>query len=79
MARKKAQPVEVEDVEIDLEILREDLIMVLQAINQLEEHRDLTVNYEAREVLVSIIGTEKQNFTTLTQLIQKLESSIAPK
>lgn len=79
MARKKAQPVEVGDVEIDLEILREDLILVLQAINQLEEHRDLMVNYEAHEALASIIGKEKQNFTLLTQLIQKLENSIVKK
>ncbi len=79
MPRKKAQPVEVGDVEIDLEILREDLIMVLQAINEFEEHRDLMVNYEAHEALVSLIAKEKQNFTTLTQLIQKLESSIAKK
>jgi len=79
MARKKVQPEEVGDVEIDLEMLREDLIMVLQAINQLEEHRDLMVNYEAHEALISIIGKEKENFTTLTQLIQKLESSIAKK
>ena len=61
------------DPELDLEILREDLIGELQAINQYQEHIDTIVDEEAAKVLEHIRDEEKQHVAELTKLIQKLD------
>ncbi|MFQ5925327.1 MAG: hypothetical protein ACE5IE_04965 [Dehalococcoidia bacterium] len=62
-----------EAVEIDLEMLREDLIAELQAINQYQEHIDTIGDEEARDVLEHIRDDEKEHVAELTKLIQRLD------
>ena len=61
------------DTDIDLEMLREDLISELQAINQYQEHIDSIDDDEAREVLEHIRDDEKEHVAELTKLIRKLD------
>jgi len=61
------------DLELDLEMLREDLIGELQAINQYQEHIDTLADEEAREVLEHIRDDEKEHVAQLTKLIQRLD------
>lgn len=61
------------DTDIDLEMLREDLISELQAINQYQEHIDSIDDDEAREVLEHIRDDEKEHVAQLTKLIRKLD------
>jgi uncharacterized protein len=68
-----------DDMEMDLEMLREDLIGELQAINQYQEHIDALENEEARHVLEHIRDDEKEHFAELTKLIQQLDSTQAEK
>jgi len=65
--------------EIDLEMLREDLIGELQAINQYQEHIDTIGDEEAMEVLEHIRDDEKEHLAELTKLIQKLDATQAEK
>lgn len=74
--KDKEREIETEDLEIDLEMLREELIIVLQSINQLEEHRDIMVNNEARQALNSIISKQKEGYSILTGLIKKLDAGL---
>ena len=64
---------EEEGVDIDLEMLREDLIGELQAINQYQEHIDAMDDDEAREVLEHIRDEEKEHVAQVTKLIRKLD------
>jgi len=64
---------EEDTVEIDLEMLREDLIGELQAINQYQEHIDTLEDEDARKVLEHIRDDEKEHVAELTKLIQKLD------
>jgi len=59
--------------ELDLEMLREDLIGELQAINQYQEHIDTMDDEESIEVLAHIRDEEKEHVVELTKLIQKLD------
>ena len=59
--------------ELDLEMLREDLIGELQAINQYQEHIDTMDDEEAIEVLAHIRDEEKEHVVELTKLIHKLD------
>lgn len=61
------------DTDIDLEMLREDLIGELQAINQYQEHIDSIDDDEAREVLEHIRDDEKEHVAELTKIIKKLD------
>ena len=70
---------EFDEKEIDLEMLREDLIGELQAINQYQDHIDTLDNEEARQILEHIRDDEKEHFAELTKLIQKLDSTQAAK
>lgn len=70
---------ELEDIEMDLEMLREDLVGELQAINQYQEHIDSIDNEEARRVLEHIRDDEKEHFAELTKLIQQLDPTQAEK
>jgi rubrerythrin len=60
-------------IEIDLEMLREDLIGELQAINQYQEHIDTLADEHAIKVLSHIRDEEKEHVAELTKLIQKLD------
>lgn len=64
---------EEDTVEIDLEMLREDLIGELQAINQYQEHIDTLEDENARNVLSHIRDDEKEHVAELTKLIHKLD------
>lgn len=61
------------DPELDLEMLREDLIGELQAINQYQEHIDTVADEEAAKVLEHIRDEEKEHVVELTKLIRKLD------
>jgi rubrerythrin len=62
-----------EDTDIVLEMLREDLIGELQAINQYQEHIDSMDDEDAVKVLEHIRDDEKEHVAELTKLIQKLD------
>ena len=63
----------------DLEMLREDLIGELQAINQYEEHMDSLGNEEALVILEHIIAEEKEHVAELVKLIESLDPVQAEK
>ena len=62
-----------DSIDIDLEMLREDLIGELQAINQYQEHIDTLGDDEAIRVLEHIRDDEKEHVAELTKLIQRLD------
>ncbi len=70
---------EMEDRELDLDMLREDLVGELEAINQYQAHIDTLDNDEARAVLEHIRDDEKEHFAELVKLIQKLDPVQAAK
>ena len=63
----------------DLEMLREDLIGELQAINQYEDHILNLENEGAVTTLEHIIEEEKEHVVELLRLIQNLDSMQADK
>lgn len=63
----------------DLEMLRDDLISELQAINQYEEHVLSLENGDAVTRLEHIIEEEKEHVAELLRLIQKLDPVQAEK
>jgi rubrerythrin len=63
----------------DLEMLREDLVAELQAINQYHEHMLVLEDEEAVTTLEHIIGEEKEHVAELLKLIQKLDPVQAEK
>lgn len=65
--------------ELDLAMLREDLIGELQAINQYEEHIEALEDEEAIQVLKHIRDDEKEHVAELTKLIQMLDPTQAQK
>lgn len=69
----------VDETLFDLEMLREDLIGELQAINQYQDHIDALESDEARQVLEHIRDDEKEHVAELTKLIQKLDATQAAK
>jgi len=66
-------------MEDDLEMLREDLIGELQAINQYQEHLESLENEEAVAILKHIIEEEKEHVAELVKLIQNIDSVQAEK
>lgn len=62
-----------EDVDVVLEMLREDLIGELQAINQYQEHIDSMDDEEVIKVLEHLRDEEKEHVAELTKLIRKLD------
>ena len=70
---------ELEERELDLEMIRDDLSMVLEAINQYQEHIESLDNAEARRVLEQIRDIEKENAARLLKLILKLDPIQADK
>lgn len=67
------------EAEVDVEMLREDLIGELEAINQYEEHIDLLDDEEAKHILEHICAEEKEHVVELFNLIQRLDSIQAEK
>ena len=63
----------------DLEMLREDLVGELQAINQYQEHILSLENEEAVTTLEHIIEEEKEHVAELLRLIQNLDPVQAEK
>lgn len=63
----------------DLEMLREDLMGELQAINQYHGHALVMENEEAVATLEHIIKEEKEHVAELLRLIQSLDSVQADK
>ncbi|PIP49176.1 MAG: rubrerythrin [Chloroflexi bacterium CG07_land_8_20_14_0_80_45_17] len=66
-------------LEEDLEMLREDLIGELQAINQYQEHIESLESEEAVTTLEHIIEDEKEHVAELVKLIQSLDPVQAEK
>jgi len=68
-----------EELSLDLEMLREDLVGELQAINQYQEHLEGLENEEAVTTLEHIIEEEKEHVAELVKLIQSLDPVQAEK
>ena len=66
-------------IQDDLDMLREDLIAELQAINQYQEHILDLDNEEAVNTLEHIVKEEKEHVAELLRLIQNLDPSQAEK
>ena len=64
---------------LDLEMLREDLMAELQAINQYQEHIDTLEDEEAIRVLEHIRDDEKEHVAELVKVIQMLDPVQAEK
>ena len=73
------EPIEFDEGEIDLSMLREDLVGELQAINQYQDHIEALDDEEAIRVLEHIRDDEKEHVAELVKLIQKLDSTQAEK
>jgi len=65
--------------ELDLEMLREDLMAELDAINQYQEHIETLEDEEAIKVLEHIRDDEKEHVAELFKLIQTLDPVQAEK
>lgn len=66
-------------IKLDMEMLREDLIAELQAINQYQERIDALENEEAICILEHIRNDEKEHVAELMKLIQILDPVQAEK
>lgn len=67
------------EIELDLEMLREDLMAELQAINQYQEHIESLEDEDAISVLEHIRDDEKEHVAELIKLIQRLDPIQAEK
>jgi len=68
-----------QDAEPDLEMLREDLVGELRAINQYQEHIETMESEEAAAALEHIIEEEKEHVAELLKLISLLDPVQAEK
>jgi len=66
-------------IQDDLDMLREDLMSELQAINKYQEHILSLDNEEAVTTLEHIIEEEKEHLAELLRLIQNLDPAQAEK
>jgi len=73
------EAIEFDEREMDLSMLREDLVGELQAINQYQDHIEALDDEEAIRVLEHIRDDEKEHVAELVKLIQKLDSTQAEK
>jgi rubrerythrin len=73
------EAIEFDEREIDLSMLREDLVGELQAINQYQDHIEALDDEEAIRVLEHIRDDEKEHVAEVMKLIQKLDSTQAEK
>jgi rubrerythrin len=70
---------ELRNVENDLEMIREDLIGELQAINQYQQHIESLENEEAATILEHIIEEEKEHVAELLKVLSVLDPLQAEK
>jgi rubrerythrin len=70
---------ELRNVENDLEMIREDLIGELQAINQYQQHIESLENEEATTILEHIIEEEKEHVAELLKVLSVLDPLQAEK
>jgi rubrerythrin len=68
-----------EDINLDLQMIREDLISELEAINQYQDHIETLTDEDAVRVLQHILDDEKEHVAELFKLIQQLDSVQAEK
>jgi uncharacterized protein len=61
------------DVDLDLQIIREDLAAELLAVNQYQEHIDALSDAKAIRILESIRDSKKKHIAELFKLIQRLD------
>ena len=69
----------MEGKELDLTLLREELIGELEAINQYQDHLGDIENDEAAKVLQHIISDEREHVAELMKIIQELDPKQAEK
>ncbi len=70
---------ELRNVENDLEMIREDLIGELQAINQYQQHIESLENEEVVTILEHIIEEEKEHVAELLKVLSVLDPLQAEK
>lgn len=70
---------ELRNVENDLEMIREDLIGELQAINQYQQHIESLENEEVVTILEHIIEEEKEHVAELLKVLSVLDPIQADK
>ena len=70
---------ELRNVENDLEMIREDLIGELQAINQYQQHIESLENEEVVTILEHIIEEEKEHVAELLKVLSVLDPIQAEK
>ena len=73
------EPIEFDETEMNLSMLREDLVGELQAINQYQDHIEALDDDEAIKVLEHIRDDEKEHVAELMKLIHRLDSTQAEK
>ncbi len=62
-------------LEDDVQLLREDLMAELKAINNYQKHIDVLGSDEAKRVLEHIRDDEKEHVAELTKLIRQLDET----
>jgi rubrerythrin len=70
---------ELRNAENDLEMIREDLIGELQAINQYQQHIESLENEEVVTILEHIIEEEKEHVAELLKILSVLDPIQAEK
>ena len=70
---------ELRNVENDLEMIREDLIGELQAINQYQQHIESLENEEVVTILEHVIEEEKEHVAELLKVLSVLDPLQAEK
>lgn len=68
-----------DDINLDLQMVREDLMSELQAINQYQDHIETLMDEDALRVLEHIRDDEKEHVAELLKLIQRLDPVQAEK
>jgi rubrerythrin len=68
-----------DDINLDLQMVREDLMSELQAINQYQDHIEILMDEDAMRVLEHIRDDEKEHVAELFKLIQRLDPVQAEK
>ncbi len=59
----------------DVQLLREDLMGELKAINDYQKHIDVLINDEAKHVLEHVRDDEKEHVAELMKLIRQLDET----
>ena len=63
------------NIESDIQLLRDDLMGELKAINDYQKHIDMLITTEAKRVLEHIRDDEKEHFAELTKLIRLMDNT----